>query len=267
MGDDLLSELLRGTTVPDSLARPRAKDGCRAAAVALRASGATYDQIAAELGVSKSSCSLWLRDLPQPDPAGSRARRISALRSRARRDRDARDLVDDAVTTRAAAWVGPVTSRDLVLALAVSYWCEGAKRKPWNRVQAVRWINSDPVLVTLFLEGLAMLGIERERLVLRVHVHETACEAEVRTWWSEHTGVPLAQFRRSQIKRHNPLTPRQNTGADYRGCLAVNVLQGRQLYRTIAGVVAGLSEGPRRDEWQDEASAAQIITLRSRNPP
>lgn len=60
---DAVRALLRGVPVPDRL-RHRAKDDVRAAAVALRQQGATYDEIANDLGVSKSSCSLWLRDVP-----------------------------------------------------------------------------------------------------------------------------------------------------------------------------------------------------------
>jgi len=47
----------------------RAKDEHRAAAVALRQQGHTYHEIATELGVSKSSLSLWLRELPFPTEA------------------------------------------------------------------------------------------------------------------------------------------------------------------------------------------------------
>lgn len=47
----------------------RAKDEHRAAAEALRLQGHTYDEIATELGVSKGSLSLWLRDLPFPTEA------------------------------------------------------------------------------------------------------------------------------------------------------------------------------------------------------
>jgi hypothetical protein len=60
IGDDLARAFLSGVPVPDSLARPRAKDAEREAAIAMRAAGATYDQISAELGVSKGSLSLWL---------------------------------------------------------------------------------------------------------------------------------------------------------------------------------------------------------------
>lgn len=62
-------ELLRGVPVPSSLQRPRAKDELREVAVLLRQQGRTYDEIQDELGVSKGSLSLWLRDLPRPTEA------------------------------------------------------------------------------------------------------------------------------------------------------------------------------------------------------
>lgn len=64
IGDDLAGQLLDGTEVPDALRRPRAKDEVRAEAVRMRRSGRTYDDIALDLGVSKSSLSLWLRAVP-----------------------------------------------------------------------------------------------------------------------------------------------------------------------------------------------------------
>lgn len=259
IGDDLAKAFLRGVPLPDSLARPRAKDELRAEAREMRRQGATYDQIAAELRVSKSTCSLWLRDLshPEDDPeraAAAQRRRIEALR--AQRDREARDEAGRRVSADVAASLGQVTARDLVLALAVSYSCEGAKTKPWNRQQTVKWMNSDPRLVTLFLEGLELIGIGRDRLSLRLHIHESADEHTARAWWSEHTGVPLEQFRRSTIKRHQPTTTRQNLGSDYRGCLCVTVLQSRLLYQVLEGLMQGLASMPRDvEEWHDAAAA------------
>jgi hypothetical protein len=260
IGDDLARQLLTGTVVPDALRRPRAKDDVREQAVQLRLQGLTYDEIAAELGLSKSSCSLWLRDLPHPEADPARAaeaqeRRVAALRARVRRDRDARDAAGEEVTAAAARSLGHISSRDLVLALAVSYWCEGGKSKPWNRQQRVRWMNSDPVLVRLFLEGLELIGIERRRVVLRVQIHERADEEAAVLWWSRHTSIPLEQFRRTTLKRHNPKTVRQNVGDEYRGCLSITVLQSRQLYQVLEGLVRGLALQPRQGEqWHDGSS-------------
>lgn len=258
IGDELCGQLLRGLPVPDSLHRPRAKDDVRAAAVALRLAGKTYGEIAEELSVSKSTCSLWLRDLPRPeeDPeraAAGRERRLEALRARAKRDRDRRDVEGEDVTDGTAQALGAVTSRDLLVALAVSYWCEGAKRKPWNRQERVIWVNSDPMLVSLFLDGLRTAGIGIERLGLRLQIHENADEPAARAWWADHVGVPVEQFSRSTIKRHNPRTRRQNVGADYRGCLCISVRHSRTLYLLLQGVVEGLTFGARAaEEWHDD---------------
>lgn len=73
IGDELVRTFLRGVPVRESLRRPRAADARREVAVTLREAGLTYDAIAAELGVSKSTCSVWLRELPRPAgrrPAG-----------------------------------------------------------------------------------------------------------------------------------------------------------------------------------------------------
>lgn len=163
----------------------------------LRRRGRTYDEIARELGVAKSTCSVWLRDLPHPEPGAlpalplpdgpllsgpqrrARARQMRAagalLREvaaeldvtvstasawcaglpapgRARHGGDAeharrmaearwapyraqRDARRHRVHEEAAAELGPVTPRDLLLALAVSYWCEGGKAKRGTRAR------------------------------------------------------------------------------------------------------------------------------------
>jgi DNA-binding CsgD family transcriptional regulator len=59
-----LNEALRGEPPLPSTWRPNAKDDLRAKARELRGQGLDYKRIAAELGVSKSSVSLWVRDLP-----------------------------------------------------------------------------------------------------------------------------------------------------------------------------------------------------------
>jgi hypothetical protein len=66
VGNDTLNAALRGTPPPEWTRRPNAKDEVRAKARALREQGIDYNAIAAQLGVSKSSVSLWVRDLPRP---------------------------------------------------------------------------------------------------------------------------------------------------------------------------------------------------------
>jgi transposase-like protein len=62
-----LNEALRGEPPLPWTRRPNAKDGLRVKARELREQGLAYHQIAAQLDVSKSSISLWIRDMPRPD--------------------------------------------------------------------------------------------------------------------------------------------------------------------------------------------------------
>lgn len=249
VGRDLLTELLAGTEVPASLRRPRARDELRTRARELREAGWTYPQIARELGVSKSSCSQWLRDMDHPEPSlAGQARRTAAIRASAQRQQDLREQARQRFKAEVAATLGDVTSRDLVLALAVSYWCEGAKDKPWARREQVQWMNSDPVLVRLFLEGLHLLGVTDDRIRFRLQIHESADEAEARAWWARQIGTEADRFARTTVKRHNPKTVRKNTGSGYHGCLVVRVLQGRSLYQVLDGLVRGLADQPRAAE-------------------
>ncbi len=64
--NETLGKALRGEPPPEWTLRARAKDDLHAKARELRAQGRTYDEIATELGVSKGSVSLWVRDLPRP---------------------------------------------------------------------------------------------------------------------------------------------------------------------------------------------------------
>ncbi|GGS82746.1 hypothetical protein J2S47_002767 [Streptomyces griseoviridis] len=66
--NDILNQLVKGEPPPAWTKRPNAKDDLRARARELRLQGWTYDRIEAELGCSKSSVSLWVRDLPRPEP-------------------------------------------------------------------------------------------------------------------------------------------------------------------------------------------------------
>ena len=140
----------------------------------------------------------------------------------------------------AAARVPVITDEMLDLLATVAYWCEGGKRKPWNRDDRVVLINSDPDVIRLWCEWLRRRAVPPERWRLRVHIHESADLAAATAYWSAVVGRPVEEFRSPTIKRHNPKTLRKNVGAGYHGCLAINVLGGRDLYRVIEGMWRGI---------------------------
>jgi hypothetical protein len=139
------------------------------------------------------------------------------------------------VSTAAANEIGQLTDREVLIAGAIAYWCEGAKNKPYRRSDRIDFINSDPLMIKFFLRFLETAGVSPDRLVFRISIHETADLAAAQRFWLEIIQIEDAQFNRPVIKRHKPRTVRKNIGADYHGCLRVQVRCGVELYRQIEG--------------------------------
>lgn len=233
-----LNEALRGEPPLPSTWRPNAKDDLHARARALREKGLSYDQIVAELGVSKSTVSAWVSDMPRPAQLSYEEcckRQAAAVARYWAHERPVREAKREAARIGAAAQIGELTDREIVIAGAIAYWCEGAKNKPHRRHDRVNFTNSDPALIRFFLVFLAVAGIERDNLIFRLHIHESADIERAQRFWLEVTGADAAQFRRPTLKRHNPKTVRKNTGEGYHGCLRVEVRRSVELYRQIEG--------------------------------
>jgi transcriptional regulator with XRE-family HTH domain len=238
--NETLDKALKGEPPPAWTRRPRAKDELRAKARELREQGLAYHQIAAKLGVSQGSVSLWVRDLPRPGRLSyEECRKRSAEGSRRywEAERPVREASREAVRAAAAAEIGPLTNREILIAGATAYWCEGTKSKPHRRSEVVEFINSDPSVIRLFLRFLEVAGIGTERLVFRVYIHETADVAAAEQFWLTVTGAHPSQFHKAILKTHNPKTVRKNVGDDYHGCLRIDVMQSADLYRKIEGWV------------------------------
>jgi hypothetical protein len=202
-----LTDFLRGVPPPDWTRRPNAKDELRETARRLRNLGLDYDEIVARLGVSKSSVSLWVRDLPRPPRLSiEECRKRSAEGSRRywEAERPAREAHLAGVAARATAEIGDMTDREVLIAGAIAYWCEGTKNKPHRRADRVVFINSDPALIGFFLKFLDTAGIAPEALVFRVYIHETADVEAAQGFWLDATHAQRSQFRRPVLKRHNP---------------------------------------------------------------
>jgi transposase len=240
-----LDEALRGTPPPDWTRRPNAKDDLREEARDLRTQGLSYNEIAARLDVAKSSVSLWVRDLPRPERFNyvANPRRYEGLRRYMASQRQARAVQRVKETEAAAAEIGDLSDREVVIAGAIAYWCEGAKNKPNRKADRVMFINSDPGLIRFFLRFLDVAGVNRGDLILRTYIHENASVEAAERFWLEVTGVQPSQFRSPVLKHHNPKTHRTNVGENYHGCLRIDVRRSRVLYQRIEGWVSAIMGG------------------------
>ena len=241
--NDILNQLVKGEPPPEWTKRPNAKDDLRARARELRLEGWTYDQIEAELGCSRSSVSLWVRDLPKPEPRYTPEEHRELMQAGLARLRNAQDEERTRVKEGAAQEVGELADRDLFMAGVALYWAEGQKSKPYQRREVVNFVNSDPAVIQVFLAWLDLLGVARERLRFRVMIHESADVAGAEKYWADIVGIDASALQRTTLKKHNPKTVRKNVGDSYRGCLVIRVRQGAELYCRIEGWWNGIAAG------------------------
>jgi len=238
MSNTTLDDALRGEPPPEWTRRPNAKDEVRSRARELRAQGLDYEEIAAALGVAKSSVSLWVRDLARPARLSyeeGRRRAAEGVRRYWAAERQVQEARRAAARTAAAAEIGDLAERELIIAGAMAYWCEGTKNKPGRRADRVGFINSDPALIRFFLRFLEATGTSLSDAIFRVYIHESADVESAQRFWLEVTGASADQFRTPTLKRHNPRTVRKNTGDEYHGCLRIDVRRSSGLYRKIEG--------------------------------
>jgi hypothetical protein len=123
----------------------------REQAVRLRREGKSRREIKKILGfIGNSTLNQLLRDEPLPperagpDYAESKARAAEGVRRYWAAEHPAREAVRAAISAAAAAQFGELTDREIIVAGAIAYWCEGAKSKTYRIDEQVRFVNSDP---------------------------------------------------------------------------------------------------------------------------
>lgn len=214
----------------------------RVRAVELRRAGWSYKQIRAALGGgSMSSYSKWLRDVPltEAQRVALNSRRREAAKRGVKTIKARGEARERRIQREAAAQILPLTTSELFIAGVVAYWAEGAKSKPWRR-NLVRFTNSDPQMILLFLAWLDLVGVGRELVGFRLAIHESADVGDSLRFWSDVVRVPVERFKRTTLKRGNPKTTRRNLGETYHGCLRVEVPKSTDLNSRIRGWFNGI---------------------------
>src|SRR3990167_6915801 len=199
----------------------------RSRAIDLRKQGFTYSEILKEVPVAKSSLALWLKEVGLSKP---QKQRITEKRKRAmergwakwhqmRLDRT-RILVEGAREE-----IKKISLRELWLMGIMLYWAEGSKEKEYGGGQTMKFSNSDPVMILLFLRWLKRcIGIETQGLVYEIYLHETSRDRvdDVVKKWSEIVSMPTDIFR-VYFKKGNIKTKRRNIGENYFGVARICV--------------------------------------------
>jgi transcriptional regulator with XRE-family HTH domain len=202
----------------------------------LRARAWTLNEIVAELGVSRSSVSVWVRDVAFDEAV--RAERAGVNRNRGARNRRPGRLAQrkqaeiERLLAEGRDRIGQLSDRDLLIAGTALYAGEGGKTDG-----EVRFSNSDPRMVALFCRWLRhFFDVDESRLRVRLYLHQ-GLDIEVATrFWSVVTGIPRAQFGKPYRAVPDPSIRKAKHPM---GCPGVSYTCSRT-HRAVMGLVGAL---------------------------
>jgi hypothetical protein len=194
--------------------------------------------------VSQSSVSLWVRDIPLT------TRQKLALMERARQQRN---LARSAhFRSRRAAFQneGRILARksDPVHAAGcMLYWAEGSK----SRV-AVKFVNSDPVMVRYFVDFLRRyydVSDQAFRIDCNLFADHLERQQEIEQFWLETLGLPAACLRKSTVNVYSKHSQKKRRKKLPYGTVRVCVHSTR-IIQSIYGSIQEYG-GFERPEWLD----------------
>lgn len=194
---------------------------------ALRAKNMTLLDIATELGVSKSSVSLWVRDVPFTP---SKRRMGPRLRPHPQQVAKLKEI--QALDVEGIERIGALGDDAFLAAGAALYAGEGAKRDG-----CVTFANSDPAMIRFHCIWLRrFFEVDESRLRARVYLHQGLDLDGAEEFWSQVTAIPRSQFHVAYRAVPDPSIRRNK---HEHGCAYV-VYSCTPTHRRVMGLVRAL---------------------------
>lgn len=209
----------------------------------LRQKGISVKKIAGYLGISKSTASIWVRDIILTVEQMEELKNIMLHGSELGRTKGAivqkerRLKFIEESRNKGIAELSTITERELLIAGLALYWGEGSKKS-----QEVEFCNSDPKMIQFLLLWLKKsFEITQDEIKCCVGINEIHRKRDelVKDYWSKISGIPLSQFRKTSFKKVKNIKVYENFN-DHYGTLSVVVLKPSRFYFKILGLIEGL---------------------------
>ena len=194
---------------------------------ALRAQNRTLAEIAQILSVSKSSVSVWVRDVPYTPTLRLRGPHRHPHPAHEAKLRQIEELNRQGKTR-----LGVLTDEAFFAAGVALYAGEGSKTDG-----EVRFSNSDPAMVRLFCAWFRrFFDVDETRMRGRLHLHQGLALSAAEAFWSSLANIPTDQFHKPYRAVPDPSIRRNK---HEHGCFAVGYACSRT-HREVMGLVRAL---------------------------
>jgi len=214
-----------------------------------REEGRSVKEIERLLGVSRSTASLWVRDIPLTVAQRASLKRRNPIYNgqfkgaavNAERGRTRRLVYQEQGRRRA------MDADDLYVAGCMLYWAEGDKGR-----NAVRLANSDPAVIRHFAEFLRVaFGVadERFRITCNLFADHEGRQKEIEDFWLATLGLGRACLCKSVVNRYSKYSKKKRRNKLPYGTCRVTV-HSTEIVQTIFGSIQELA-GFDRPAWGD----------------
>lgn len=207
----------------------------------LRKRGLSVREIQKKLGVSRSSVSLWCRDIQLTQKQLEKLylnQKTGALRGciiGAKKKQKERESETGKLIKVGKAQIGSLNKRDLFIAGVALYAGEGEKTDG-----AIGFSNSDYRTIRFMMKWFREIcGVSENKFRGSLYIHDNLDEKKAKKYWSNITKIPLPQFTKSYIAKDNPNRLRK-TKHNY-GVFRIRISDAK-LHRRIIGWIKGILE-------------------------
>jgi hypothetical protein len=171
------------------------KEYLKKKAIEIRRLGYSYSYIQKRLGVSKSTLSDWLSELPYKRNQEtiniiSRARLLANEAQRAKKRKSLLDAKELAIKD-----IGKFTKRDLFMFGIGLYTGEGSKTG-----NLIRVVNSDPKIIKTFILWFKkIINLQNINFSIRIHTYPDNNLEDSIIFWMKETGLPRSSFLKTWV--------------------------------------------------------------------
>ena len=205
----------------------------------LRKNGLSVKAIQEKLKVSRSSVSLWVRDIKltrkqleklylNQKTGGLKGSIIAAMNKI-----KAREELTEKLIKEGRKEIGNLSKRDKFITGVAMYFAEGSKGD-----KNVSFSNTDPKAIKFMVDWFRnFCKVPEKKFRASLYLHDNLNERKAKQFWSKLTKIPLDQFRKSYIVRNNP--NRLRKVRHIYGVLKITV-SNANLHRKIMGWISGV---------------------------
>lgn len=204
-------------------------------AIRLRKLGKSYSEIRQQINVSKSTLSLWLRDIElsleqKAELKGRQKSRYKGAKANQRkRVERTKKIITESKKETKLFLKNPLFLMGLML-----YWAEGAKRG-----EQINFSNSDPRMIKFMMLWFRKIcKVPEDKFRIKLYIHTLHCRKDIENYWSKLTNISRNQFHKTQIK---PTSLGHRKNRLYNGTCAIRI-SNKDLFRKIKGWRLGILE-------------------------